>query len=257
MNLIVPIKQVPDTTDVKINPQTNTLIRDGVRSVTNPFDMFAIEEALRLKERFGGKVTVVTMGPPQAKKVLEEAMAMGVDDAVLLSNRAFAGSDTLATSYVIAQAIKRIGDFDLIVCGKQASDGDTAQVGPGIAVRLKLPHASFVRKVRTVEKRSVVVERSADDGIEVVKMPLPSLITVTKEINAPRHTSFAGKFRAKRTHVPMWGPKDIGCDEAIVGLEGSPTWVDRIFTPPMKKGCLPMDATKENIAKLAGEILKR
>src|SRR3989338_5885623 len=147
MNIIVCIKQVPETTEVRINPETNTLVREGVKSIINPFDMYAIEEAVRLKEKLGGKATVITMGPPQAEGALREAISMGIDDAILICDRAFAGSDTWATSYTLSKAIEKIGDYSLIICGKQAADGDTAQVGPGIAAHLDLPQVTYVKKI--------------------------------------------------------------------------------------------------------------
>lgn len=256
MDIIVCIKQVPDTTDVKINPETNTLVREGVRSIVNPFDTYAIEEAVRLKEQHGGKVTVVTMGPPQAIDALREAIAMGADEAVLISDRAFAGSDTLATSYTLSQAIKKIGKFDIIICGKQALDGDTAQVGPGIAVHLMLPQVAFVKKIEQVEKTSITAERMTEEGHDIVRVTRPCLLTVVKEINIPRYASLAGKVRAKRMRIPVWGPKEINCDEKRLGLVGSPTWVQKIFAPPVRQGGAPVSGTAENIEKVAKEVLK-
>lgn len=254
MKIIVCIKQVPDTTDVKIDPQTNTLIREGVRSVINPFDLYAIEEALRLREAHGGSVFVITMGPPQALLSLREAMAMGVDEAALISDRAFAGSDTLATSYTLSQAIKRIGAFDLIICGKQATDGDTAQVGPGIAAHLKLSQAAFVKKIVEVGERHAVVQRMTEEGHDVVRLPLPAVVTVVKEINTPRFTSLSGKVRARRTAIPVWGPMDLNCDEKKLGLEGSPTWVEKIFSPPARKGGKALAASEEFIGAVAQDV---
>ncbi|MFH0799910.1 MAG: electron transfer flavoprotein subunit beta/FixA family protein [Pseudomonadota bacterium] len=254
MEIIVCIKQVPDTTDVRINPETNTLIREGVRSVINPFDLYAIEEGIRLREQHGGKVWIIAMGPPQAKDALREALAMGADEAVLISDRAFAGSDTLATSYTLSQAIKKIGKFDVIICGKQALDGDTAQVGPGIAVHLMLPQAAFVKKIEQVEKRSLTVERMTEEGYDAVKLPLPCLLTVVKEINTPRYTSLVGKVRARRSRIPTWGPADLNCDTSRLGLAGSPTWVQKIFSPPVRKGGEPLAGTVENIAHISKTI---
>lgn len=253
MDIIVFIKQVPDTTDVKIDPQTNTLIREGVRSVINPFDLYAIEEALRLREAHGGKVTVLSMGPPQALAALREALAMGADEAALVSDRAFAGSDTLATSYTLAQAAKRVGAFDLLLCGKQATDGDTAQVGPGIAVHLNLPQSAFVKRIVEVEKRWITVQRMTEEGYDVLRLPLPALITVVKEINVPRYASLTGKVRARRQAIPVWGPKDLGCDESRLGLNGSPTWVEKIFAPPARAGGSVVTGTEDNIALVAEE----
>ncbi|HDH99543.1 MAG TPA: electron transfer flavoprotein beta subunit/FixA family protein, partial [Firmicutes bacterium] len=181
MDIVVCIKQVPETTEVKIDPQTKTLVREGIPGIVNPFDMYAIEEGLRLKERYGGKVKVLTMGPPQAEDALREALAMGADEAVLLSDKALAGSDTLATSYALSMAVRKLG-YDLVICGKQAVDGDTAQVGPEMAEHLGVPFVAWVRKVEEVSDGKIKVQRLMDDGYEVLEMPLPALITVVKEI---------------------------------------------------------------------------
>jgi len=235
MNIIVCIKQVPATTEVRINPETNTLIREGVPSIINPFDENAIEEALRLRDIHGGKVTVITMGPPQATEALRASLAMGADDAILISDRAFAGSDTLATSYSLSRAIKKIGSFNLIICGKQAIDGDTAQVGPGIAEWLSLPQVTFVVKTR-IENGKIFAERLLEDENEVVEAPLPALITVVKQINEPRYPSLKGQMKAKKAVITTLSAKDIEAEEDKVGLKGSPTWVVKIFTPPPKGG---------------------
>ncbi len=235
MNIIVLIKQVPDTSEVKINRETNTLIRDGVPSIINPYDMYALEEALRLREQHGGKVTAVTMGPPQAADSLKEAVAMGVDDVVLLSDRAFAGADTWATSYTLAMGIKKIGNFDLVIAGKQAIDGDTAQVGPETADMLGIPFVAYVRKIEKVENASLVAERMMDEGFDVVETSLPALITVVKEINQPRLPSLKGKMKAKSLKVASWTAADMGANQDLCGLKGSPTKVVRIF-PPAPRG---------------------
>jgi electron transfer flavoprotein beta subunit len=235
MNIIVLVKQVPDTSEVKINRETNTLIRDGVPSIINPFDMYAIEEALRLREQYGGKVTAVTMGPPQASEALKEAVAMGVDDVVLVSDRAFAGADTWATSYTLAMGIKKIGNFDLVIAGKQAIDGDTAQVGPETADMLGIPFVAYIRKVEKVEPGKMTLERMMDEGYDVVETSLPALITVVKEINQPRFPSLKGKMKAKSLKVATLSAKDIQADENMIGLKGSPTKVVRIF-PPAPRG---------------------
>ena len=240
MNIIVCIKQVPDTNDVKINPETNTLIREGVEAVINPFDMYALEEGLRLRERFGGKVSVITMGPPQAKEALREAISLGVDEGILLSDRAFAGSDTWATSLVLAKAIEKIGTYDLVICGKQASDGDTAQVGPGIATHIDLPQATYVRRIDTVhmdtDPKIMVAERLLEEGYELLELKLPALITVVKEINEPRLPSLRGKMAAKKAQINTWGNAELNIDTTQIGLDGSPTKVVKIFTPPQKEG---------------------
>ncbi len=235
MNIIVLVKQVPDTSEVKINRETNTLIRDGVPSIINPFDMYAIEEALRLREKHGGKVTAITMGPPQAAEALKEAVSLGVDEVVLLSDRAFAGADTWATSYALSQGIKKIKDYDLIIAGKQAIDGDTAQVGPETADMLGIPFVAYIRKIDQVEGKKMIAERLMDEGYDVVETSLPALITVVKEINQPRVPSLKGKMKAKSLKVTAWNAKDIGADESKCGLKGSPTKVVKIF-PPAPRG---------------------
>lgn len=236
MNIIVCIKQVPETTEVKIDPKTNTLIREGVASIVNPFDTYAIEEGIRIKEKLGGKVTALSMGPPQSEQVLRDAIAVGADQGTLLSDPEFAGADTLATSYTLAQAIKKIGGFDLIICGKQAIDGDTAQVGPGIAVHLDIPQIVFVKKILEITKEKIVAERMVEDGVEVVESTLPALITVVKDINEPRLPSLRGVMMSKKAQIPVWGLKDIDVDTDKIGLKGSPTWVEKVFSPPLRSG---------------------
>ncbi|MDQ7794479.1 MAG: electron transfer flavoprotein subunit beta/FixA family protein [bacterium] len=230
------MKQVPDTTEVKIHPETKTLIREGVPSIINPFDAYAIEEGIRIKERLEGKVTILSMGPPQVKEALKEAIAMGADDAILLSDRAFAGSDTLATSYTLAEGIRKIGEVDLIICGKQAIDGDTAQVGPGIAEQLDIPHITYVRKVAELGPGHIRVERMVEGGYEVVETTLPVLITVVKEINEPRLPSMKGLMRARRQEITVWTAADLNVDPDRIGLTGSPTEVIRVFTPEVRAG---------------------
>lgn len=236
MNILVCIKQVPDTKNVKIDPETNTLVRQGVESILNPFDLFALEAALRLKDEHGGKVTALTMGPPQAEDVLREAVSLGVDKVALLSDRAFAGADTWATSYALARGAEKLGPFDLIICGKQAVDGDTAQVGPGLAERLGWPYVSYVRAFKEVDGERMVVERLMDDGYDEVAMSLPGLITVVKEIGVVRVPSFKGKMKAKKVKPVVLGATDVGADEAMCGLNGSPTRVVKIFAPEPRGG---------------------
>ncbi len=258
MHVVVCIKQVPDTTDVKIDPQTNTLIREGVESIINPFDTYAIEEAIRLKEKYGAKTTVITMGPPQAQEALREAISMGIDEAIHLSDRAFAGSDTLATSLVLAKAIEKMGDVDLVICGKQASDGDTAQVGPGIATHLGFPQATYVRRIDEINltDRFMNVERLLEDGYEILEVKLPCVITVVKEINEPRMPSLRGKMRARKYEIPVWTHKDLGLDEEKVGLKGSPTQVVKIFTPPPRGKGTVVEGEPEEVAAKLVEYLK-
>lgn len=256
MNIIVCIKQVPETTEVRINPETNTLIREGVKSIINPFDMYAIEEGVRFKEKFGGKVTVLTMGPPQAESALRDAIAMGADEGILLCDRAFAGSDTWATSYTLAGAIKKIGVFDLIICGKQASDGDTAQVGPGISTHLDIPQVTYVKKVEEIKDNLIRVERMMEEGFEVIEAPLPVLFTVVKEINEPRLPSLKGMMRAKSAKITVWTQKELNLDPQAIGLCGSPTQVVKIFTPPQRAGSQILSGDKEKIAAKLVELLK-
>ncbi len=260
MHAIVCMKQVPDTTDVKINPETNTLVREGVASIINPFDTYAIEEALRLKERLGGKVTVLSMGPLQAREALKEAIAMGADEAVLLSDRAFAGSDTWATAYTLSQAIRRLAPFDVILCGKQAIDGDTGQVGPGIARQLRIPQLTYVCRIQEFDpaSRRTRVERLLEEGREVVACALPALLTVVKDINQPRYPTFMGIRRAARLEIPVWDSKALSeADPAFLGLKGSPTQVVRIFHPPARTGkvvFLNGDSPTEIAARLADRL---
>jgi len=259
MEIVVCIKQVPDTTDVKINPETNTLIREGVESIINPFDMYAIEEAVRLKERFNGRATVITMGPPQAEAALREALSLGIDSAIHLCDRAFAGSDTWATSLILAKAIEKINNCDLVICGKQASDGDTAQVGPGIATHLDLPQATYVRRVDSVHldtaPKIMVVERLLEEGYELIELQLPALITVVKEINEPRLPSLRGKMSSRKAEINLWGNKDLGLSPDQIGLNGSPTQVVKIFTPPHKEGGKTFEGEPQEIVdKLFEEI---
>ncbi|MGQ9585579.1 MAG: electron transfer flavoprotein subunit beta/FixA family protein [Anaerolineae bacterium] len=259
MHAIVCIKQVPDTTEVKINPETGTLIREGVPSIVNPWDTYAIEEAIRLKEKFGGKVTVISMGPPQANEALKEAVSMGCDEAILLSDRAFAGSDTWATAYTLSQAIRKIGAFDIILCGKQAIDGDTGQVGPGIARQLRLNQLTNVLKIQDInfDNGTVRVERLLEEGREVVESRLPALLTVVKGINEPRYPTFAGIRRAARMEIPVWKAGDLpGINPKLLGLDGSPTRVVKVFTPPPRSGvCQIIEG--ETVEELANALADR
>lgn len=249
MNIIVLIKQVPDTTDVKIDKKTGTLIREGVPSIINPDDKHAVEEALRLRDKYGGKVTVLSMGPPQALDALREAKAMGTDENILLSDRAFAGADTWATSYTLATAIKKIGDYDLIVCGRQAIDGDTAQVGPQVAECLGLPQVTYVRKI-DIEDKTLRAERALEDGFERIETSLPALITVIKDLNKPRYPSVRGIVAACRdAEFPVWTAKDIDADPKKIGLDGSPTKVKRSFAPEPHGGGIMLEGTVEEMAK--------
>ncbi len=256
MHIIVCIKQVPNTTDVKIDPVKNTLIREGVESIINPFDTYAIEEAVRLKERFTGKVTVVTMGPPQAESALKEAISLGCDEGILVSDRKFAGSDTWATSYTLSCAIKKIGAFDIILCGKQASDGDTAQVGPGISTHLDIPQVTYVKKIEEIKGGLARVERMMEEGYDIVETPIPCLFTVVKEINTPRLPSLKGMMRAKAAKIVQWTAADINSEPKNIGLDGSPTRVVKIFTPAPRKGGEMLKGDAAELAQKVGDLLK-
>ena len=241
MHIVVCAKMVPDTTQVKIDPVTNTLVREGVPFITNPFDDHAIEEALRIKDAHGAKVTVLSMGPAPAVSVLKRAIALGADAGLLLSDRAFGGSDTLATSKVISEAIAKISSeekVDLIICGKQTIDGDTAQVGPGIATRLGFTQVTLVDKVLSVDSGAnrITLRAKFDSRHQVVEARLPALITVVREINTPRYPSVPRRLHAEEVQVPTWTNETLKLDPETIGLKGSPTWVKRIFAPEREKG---------------------
>ncbi|KUJ89831.1 MAG: electron transfer flavoprotein alpha/beta-subunit [Thermoanaerobacter thermocopriae] len=235
MRIIVPIKQVPETSNVKMDPVTGTMIREGVENVVNPLDLYAIETAIRLKEKYGGKIIVISMGPEKAIEAIKEAIAMGCDDGILLSDKKFAGSDTFATSYVVAKAIKELGDFDLVICGERATDGDTGQVGPGIASFLDLPLSTFTSEIVSIENGKIRVKRLVEEGYEEIEMTLPAVLTVVKEISDPRLPTLRGKLRAKKMGIPVWDTQKIGAEEQKIGLKGSPTRVVKIFTPKVTR----------------------
>lgn len=251
MDIVVCIKQVPDTTDVKIDPKTGTLIREGVPSIVNPDDKHAVEEALRLKEQFGGKVTAISMGPPQADEALREVSAMGVDEVILLSDRAFAGADTLATSYTLATCIRKIGKYDIVFCGREAIDGDTAQIGPQMAEYLAIPQITYVKKV-TVDGKKVIAERLLEDGYEKIETKMPVLLTCIADLNKPRYPSIRGIVEAYREKkVTVWTAKDIDADPMQIGMNGSPTSVWKSFAPePKGKGVKVTGKTEEMTAQL-------
>ena len=254
MQIIVCIKQVPDTAEVRINPETNTLVREGMPSMINPYDLHAIEAALQIREKTGGKVTVITMGPPQAEDALREAVSMGADDVRLISDRAFAGADTWATSYALYKAIDKIG-YDIILCGKQAIDGDTAQVGPEVAEFLDIPHIAYVRKIDEPAGGMIRVQRLMDDGYDVVESPLPVLLTVVKELNTPRLPSLKGKMAAKKAVITKMDINAIDAEEENVGLKGSPTQVRNIFAPQMKSDRKMLQGSVEKqVEELVSEL---
>jgi len=234
-----------------IDSKTHTLIREGVPSIVNPFDENAVEEGLRIKEKYSGELIVITMGPPQAEEALRKCLAMGVDEAILISDKTFAGSDTLATAYTLSLVIKQLKP-DLIICGKQAIDGDTAQVGPELAEQLGIPQITYVKKVEIPEdnKKNIILHRETDDGYEIIQCKLPALITVLKILNEPRYPSIRGILTAKKKEVRVMKSGDLKANSTMLGADGSPTQVVNIFTPqPHQKGKLvklePKDASKE------------
>jgi len=255
MKIIVCIKQVPDTNEVKLDPKTGRLIRDGVPSIINHDDKNALEEAIKMKDgRDDVTVTVVSMGPPQADVALREALAMGADEAILLSDRAFGGSDTWATSYIIAEAIKIIGDYDIIFCGRQAIDGDTAQVGPQIAEKLGIPQITYVQNFK-IEGDKVVCERALEDGYQVIETTMPCLLTAIKDLNEPRYPSVGGIFDAYEKQIKVWGINEVPIDTTKAGLKGSPTNVFRTFTPePKGAGMMLEGADKETVKDLIARL---
>jgi electron transfer flavoprotein beta subunit len=237
IKIVVCIKQVPGTTEIKIDPETNTLIREGIENIINPFDAYAIEEGVRIRERFNdGEVEVIalTMGPPQSREILKEAISVGVDSAILLSDRAFAGADTWATSTTLAKAINKIEDCRLIILGKQTLDGDTGQVGPELAQRLNIPFIGYASSILEINRNKMKVKRLMEDRYETFEINLPAAISVVKDINTPRVPSLRGKMKAKSVEIPVWDAKQLEADEDEVGLSGSYTQVVKIFTPKIK-----------------------
>ena len=245
MKIVVCIKQVPDSANLRINPETRTLVREGAAAVINPFDRYAIEAALQIRDRLGGTVTALSMGPRQAESALRESLELGVNDAVLLCDRAFAGSDTYATSYALAQAIRTIGGVDIAVFGRQASDGDTAQVGPGVATHLDLPQITYAGRLVEITPESITAERLLEDGRETVRAQLPCVLTVMREIGEPRLPSLRGKMAAKRAAIPVWTAADIHADPGRCGLKASPTKVVKAFTPEPRAGGEILDGDPE------------
>lgn len=255
MKVIVCIKQVPETSEVRVDPKTNALIREGVKSIVNPFDENAVEAGLQLREAHGGKVTVICMGPPQAEEALRHALAMGADEAVLLSDPASRGSDTLATSYTLAQMVRKVGEFDLIVCGKQAIDGDTGQVGPGLAERLGIPQVTFAIGLEVADGK-LRARRVLDDFFEVVEVRLPALVTVVKQINEPRYPSMRNVLRAKRAEIAKWALADLEADPMQTGFDGSPTTVIRVWPPERRSGGKVIEGGVEEVVEELAQAIK-
>jgi electron transfer flavoprotein beta subunit len=252
MQIVACIKQVPDTTQVQIDPVTNTLVREGIPFIVNPYDTHAIEESLRLKDLFGFHVTAISMGPPNAEATLRKALAAGVDRAVLLSDRVFGGADTLATSNVLTEAVRKLGETEevgIIFCGKQTIDGDTAQVGPGIATRLGCTQLTLVDRILELDpdKRTIKVSRKLEGRHEIVEAPLPVLITVVRELNRPRYPTVPGRLASFDKEVEVWNNQTLKLDEQSIGLKGSPTWVSRIFSPERDKGEMLGDGVNDPV----------
>ena len=259
MEILVCIKQVPGSNKVEVDPVTGVLKRDGADSKMNPYDLFALECGLLLKEKYGGRVSVITMGPPQAKAVLYEAFAMGADEGVIISDRSFGGADVLATSYTLSQGIKKFGKFDLIICGLQTTDGDTAQVGPEVSEALDLPCVCNVKKIKGVEDGGILVDMEMAQDVEHLKVQFPCLITVQKDIVQPRLPSYLKKKATETKEIPMFTLQDMADkDKNHYGLNGSPTQVQRIFPPTSDKEQVSWTGTAEEITdKIVGMLKKK
>lgn len=256
MNIVVCLKQVPDTTAVKIDPKTGTLIRDGVPSIINPEDKHALEAALTIKDKVGGKVTIISMGPPQAKEALREALCMGADEAILITDRAFAGADTLATSKTLAGALKKL-EYDIVFAGRQAIDGDTAQVGPEIAEHLNIPQITYVQDVK-IEEDGLLVNRALEDGYELIKVQAPVLLTAIKELNEPRYMNVGYIFDTANKEIQVWSADDIEINKEELGLKGSPTKVKKTMTKETKgAGELIKENPQEAVKYVLGKLKEK
>ena len=259
MHFVVCLKQVPDTSEVRVDPETNTLIRKGVPSIINPYDAHALEEAMRLKDKLGGKVTIISMGPMQAREAIKKAMSFGADRAILLSDRHFGGSDSLATAYILSTALKKVNEtepIDLVLAGKEAIDGDTAQTGPGIAQRLGFPQLTYVIRIREMTESNIIVERKTEAGRQVVEAQLPALITVEKELNELRYASLPDLMKAAQYIPEIWDFNSLIFDATQMGLKGSPTSVSRIFAPLGRSGGEIIDGTKDPAGTAAVVVQK-
>ena len=257
MNIVVCLKQVPDTNEVKINKETGTLIRDGVPSIINPDDRNALEEALKMKDELGAVIKVISMGPPQAKSALKEALAMGADEAYLISDRAFGGSDTWATSTIIAAAIEKVGKYDVIFCGRQAIDGDTAQVGPEVAEFLGIPQVTYAKEVK-VQDDKLLVTRYTETGDYLIEAKMPVLLTAIKELNEPRYMNVKNIFETSDDEILVWSADDIDVDKAELGLKGSPTKVKRSMTKEAKgAGEIVKESPKDSVTYVLGKLKEK
>lgn len=254
MNIVVCIKQVPETSNVRMDEKTGTMLREGIESIVNPLDLFAVEAAIRLREEHGGRVTVLSMGPKSAEKAVREAIAMGCEDGVLISDRAFAGSDTYATSYVLSRAIKKIGAFDLVLLGVRATDGETGQVGPGVAAFLDVPVCTYVSRIVEANGEALTVERLVESGYETLRLPMPCVLSVGNETGYPRLPTLRGKQAARKAEVAVWGSADMDLDESLLGLEGSPTRVMKIDKPVVTRKGRTVDARRLGAQAAAREL---
>ncbi len=257
MKYIVCVKQVPDTTEIKIDPETNTLIREGVPSILNPFDQFVLEEAIKIKQE-DDEIVVISMGPPQAKKALLKCLALGADKAILLSDRIFAGADTLATSYTITRAIKKLGEFNIIFCGLQAIDGDTAQVGPEIAGILNIPQITYVESIEEVSEKKLLAKVQTDNGYKIVESRLPTLITgITPSSFEPTNPPMMSIMKANKKPFFTWDANELGGDKDKYGLNGSLTQVIKIYSPPVRKKGVVINDEPESAVKILMDLLSK
>ena len=254
LNIIVCIKQVPETTEVEFDEETGTLKREGIAAVVNPFDEYAVEEGLRLREKYGGNVKVLSMGPPQAEAALRDTIALGCDEAWLATDRAFAGADTWATSYTLGLCIKKLAPYDLIICGLKTTDGDTGQVGPELAENLGVPHVCYVNGISDVSEGKIRMTRLLDDGLETLGAPLPLVISVSKDINQPRLATLRGRLQARKAEIHRITSKDFDVDPSELGLDGSPTRVVKIFTPTPPPAGEVFEGSPD---ELAGKIFEK
>jgi len=249
LNIVVCIKQVPETTDVQFDEETGRLKREGVAAIINPFDEYAIEEALRLKEKHGGVVKVITMGPPWAADALRDAIAMGADEGWLATDRVFGGADTWATSLTLAKCIEKMGPYDLIICGLKTTDGDTGQTGPEMAEHLGIPHVCYVSEIKELKSRKVTLRRNLDEGVETLEAKLPLLLSVGKDINQPRLATLRGRLKAKKAEIREITNKDLSLDPKTIGLDGSYTRVVKIFEPTVHEAGEVVEGTVDELVE--------
>jgi electron transfer flavoprotein beta subunit len=256
MVIVVPVKQVPETSNVALDPITGVMVRSSSKAILNPLDLYAIETALQIKERRDAKVIAISMGPPNAIKVLKEAIAMGCDDAIHISDKAFAGADTWSTSYTLSVAIKKLGKVDLIIAGERATDGDTGQVGPEIASWLNLPVSTYTSHIKEIQDESIIVKRLIEEGYQTLKLPFPCVITVLKEIAYVRLATLKGKKRAMNTSIPVWGEKDLDLVASYLGLKGSPTRVVKVETTKVGRTPIIIEASEgESVVKGVSSLI--